>query len=126
MKFNSSYVYIGLFQKSHSDKMIIYNIKKQILNLFTKIKFSLETLNQFLKKLFSYCLNMSCYFSYNKFNMSSLNNIIHCCKICFNDDSNILLLPCRHICSCVSFTVCINFCPVCRCKIKGVIKVFFS
>ena len=69
MKIKSSCTYIRLFQKRHCDKMIIYNNKDQILNLFTKIKFSLQTLNQFLKKLFSYCLNMLCYFSYKKFNM---------------------------------------------------------
>ena len=40
--------------------------------------------------------------------------------------ANILLLPCHHISTCISCTLCTKFCPICRCKIETVIKVHFA
>ena len=59
----------------------------------------------------------------NRFFGKKLHNL---CKICLNEGANTLLLPCHHISTCQFCTICITFCPICRCEIKSVIKVYFS
>ena len=35
------------------------------------------------------------------------------CKICLEFDSNVLFIPCMHICVCRQCYVCVNMCPIC-------------
>ena len=48
------------------------------------------------------------------------------CKICLSDYANILFLPCNYLCCCISCSLCINVCPICRCNILSLIKVYLS
>lgn len=120
-KFNKNCGYISLFQKNtYSLTRFECSTNDHISYLITKVKSMFESFLQFLRKFF--------YLVSNKFSQDFLNNVnaVYRCKICLNEDSNILLLPCSHICTCISCTTCVNLCPICRCKIKSVIKVYFS
>jgi len=46
------------------------------------------------------------------------------CKICLENPSNILYLPCRHLASCGECKLKVDSCPVCRTKVAAVIRVF--
>ncbi|KAI3795578.1 hypothetical protein L1987_38234 [Smallanthus sonchifolius] len=45
------------------------------------------------------------------------------CKSCFNEDSCVVMLPCRHLCSCESCDVFLHSCPVCKMVKKASIQV---
>jgi hypothetical protein len=52
-------------------------------------------------------------------NIKNLNNTQHDtnipkCSICFENNSNIVIIPCGHVCSCSKCSNNIFFCPVCR------------
>ncbi len=60
-------------------------------------------------------------------NRNRNNNFIdYRCKICFDNVATILVLPCSHISTCISCATCIRYCPICRCNIKTLVKVYFS
>ena len=48
------------------------------------------------------------------------------CKVCYETDADMLLLPCSHLCSCKSCTDQVenSNCPVCRKYIKAVVRVY--
>lgn len=50
------------------------------------------------------------------------------CIVCYDGAKNMLLLPCAHICTCVSCTSYIMYsnkqCPVCRTKIQQVMRIY--
>ena len=119
-KFNENCKFVRLFQNT-KDQII-----NQHLNFFVIIKI---LYNNFISSLQSICLQFRNAINYyfhkysDKKMITKFNNI---CKICFNEDSDILLLPCHHISTCISCSLCTNFCPICRCKIERVIKVYFA
>ena len=55
----------------------------------------------------------------NKFLGAKIHSL---CKICLNEGSNALLLPCHHVSTCHSSTICIESGPISRCEIKSIIK----
>ena len=48
------------------------------------------------------------------------------CRVCFNYESNVLFLPCRHLVTCPNCAVSLDKCPVCRSPIECTVKVFKS
>jgi len=46
------------------------------------------------------------------------------CRICFDSEQNILLVPCSHVCVCDQCVQRLTNCPVCRKKIESSTKVF--
>lgn len=50
------------------------------------------------------------------------------CIVCYDGQKNMLLLPCAHICTCISCTQYIMYstklCPVCRTKISQVMRIY--
>ena len=48
------------------------------------------------------------------------------CKGCGQGDAVVLLLPCRHLCACVSCATTKRVCPACGCAKTGSIYVNFS
>jgi hypothetical protein len=59
-----------------------------------------------------------------------LNHNPYLCVICWNDRKNIVLLPCRHLCVCVSCSQKLwnntkkETCPICRQDVENLIEVF--
>lgn len=45
------------------------------------------------------------------------------CKICFENDVQIVFLPCRHACCCVQCAFAMNKCPICRKNINGTVRI---
>lgn len=65
----------------------------------------------------------------NNNDTSLLNESIYLCCICQVENSVIVFMPCKHLCTCEPCYDAMkvsnhNDCPVCRCKIKNIIKVF--
>nr|XP_043613542.1 probable BOI-related E3 ubiquitin-protein ligase 2 [Erigeron canadensis] len=48
------------------------------------------------------------------------------CKSCYRKDSCVVMLPCRHLCSCKSCDAFLNTCPVCNMVKKSTIQLSFS
>ena len=48
------------------------------------------------------------------------------CVVCFENEINILLKPCNHLCTCEKCTKQIDSCPMCRKKIKEINKIKYS
>ena len=46
------------------------------------------------------------------------------CKVCLNNLSDCLFLPCRHICSCIECAQALRSCPICRKKLEKIIKIY--
>lgn len=59
-----------------------------------------------------------------KYNIPNDNKII--CNICFENEKNILFLPCKHLCSCIDCSKNLNRCPICNKKIKKKINFYLS
>lgn len=59
-----------------------------------------------------------------------LNNNPYLCVICWNDRKTIVLLPCRHLCVCLSCSkklwnnVQQETCPICRNNVENLLEVF--
>ena len=45
------------------------------------------------------------------------------CKLCFDVDINVVLLPCGHACTCASCATAVTHCPICRMFIRGTVKI---
>ncbi|XP_071800461.1 E3 ubiquitin-protein ligase XIAP-like [Asterias amurensis] len=48
------------------------------------------------------------------------------CKVCMDEDANMILMPCNHFVLCSSCTKLLNDCPICRTPIREVIRVYKS
>ena len=48
------------------------------------------------------------------------------CKICMDNEINIVLVPCGHFISCDDCASCLKFCPMCRRKINVKVKTYMS
>jgi len=48
------------------------------------------------------------------------------CKICMDEEVNIVLLPCGHLVSCVKCAPALRNCPICRNGIKGTVRTFMA
>lgn len=48
------------------------------------------------------------------------------CKICFTNEMNMVLLPCRHVVACVDCSLTLDKCAVCQQEIEGSVKIFIS
>ncbi|KAK2179127.1 hypothetical protein NP493_511g00010 [Ridgeia piscesae] len=46
------------------------------------------------------------------------------CKICMDDEAQILFLPCGHLCSCAKCAPALRNCPICRALIRGTVRVY--
>ena len=120
-KFNKNCKFVRLLQQTRNQSTYRnYNfsmITKILFNRFTSL---LQSISFYFKNI------IYLYFNRSRDNRLIANRFINICKICFNDDSNMLLLPCHHISTCLSCTMCTKCCPICRCEIKHVIKIYFS
>ena len=114
-KYNKNCVYISLFQSD------IIKLTKNS-NLIGKVKSSFI---DFKDLLFVILYKINTFF-YNVIRNRNNNFIDYRCKICFDNVATILVLPCSHISTCISCATCILYCPICRCNIKTLVKVYFS
>jgi hypothetical protein len=48
------------------------------------------------------------------------------CKICMDEPSNVVFLPCGHLCACTTCAPALRTCPMCRANIRGTLKTFIS
>ncbi len=46
------------------------------------------------------------------------------CVICFGSDKDALYIPCKHNAACVKCSKSVSECPVCRVKIKDIIRIY--
>jgi len=49
-----------------------------------------------------------------------------CCKICLGEEVEVVFVPCGHLVSCVQCAPSLKDCPVCRTKIKAVVRAFLA
>lgn len=61
----------------------------------------------------------ACDFSSNRRNSKNMN-----CKLCNGKRSCVVFLPCRHLCSCRSCDVSVEFCPVCESVKEASMEVY--
>jgi hypothetical protein len=57
---------------------------------------------------------------------STETSIEHACKICFDAEVDVILLPCAHLCICNQCAPCLTVCPICRTRIVEAKRVFRS
>ncbi|XP_013394130.1 baculoviral IAP repeat-containing protein 7-like [Lingula anatina] len=48
------------------------------------------------------------------------------CKVCMDDDSSVVLLPCAHLVCCTTCAPALSNCPICRSAIRGTVKAFLA
>jgi hypothetical protein len=48
------------------------------------------------------------------------------CKVCFENDANMVFIPCGHLVVCENCSDRLRECPVCRRPIQGVLKAYLS
>ena len=48
------------------------------------------------------------------------------CKICFQNDANIVIIPCGHIITCNNCIMSLAICPICRHEILTCVKSYFA
>ena len=46
------------------------------------------------------------------------------CKVCLDKKSDCLFMPCNHLCCCTGCSMALKTCPVCRTKLKTILKVY--
>lgn len=56
---------------------------------------------------------------------STNNNNNITCKICIDRPIQTLMLPCRHAAACIDCAILLGKCPICRCAIDGIDKIYF-
>ncbi len=54
------------------------------------------------------------------------NQELNICKICMDNQIAIVFLPCGHLISCVSCSIALSKCPLCRERIRGTVKSYLS
>ena len=117
-KFNQDCKFLRLFQDKNSNTNEI-NLKS--------IKLFISASLFYLRKNLDYYRNIVYFYFHEKILKRRIyNRFINICKICFGAESNILVLPCRHVSTCLSCTLCTEICPICRCEIISTIKIFFA
>ena len=117
-KFNKDCKFVRLFLDKNSNNNRI--------NL-NSIKLLISSSLFYLRKNFYYYGNIIYFYLHEKVLKRRIhNNFINICKICLIEESNILLLPCRHVSTCLTCTLCTEICPICRCEIISTIKIFFA
>ena len=117
-KFNQDCKFLRLFQDKNSNTNEI-NLKS--------IKLFISASLFYLRKNLDYYRNIVYFYFHEKILKRRIyNRFINICKICFGAESNILVLPCRHVSTCLSCTLCNEICPICRCEIISTIKIFFA
>ena len=47
------------------------------------------------------------------------------CKICMDNEINIVFLPCGHMTACGECAPAMRLCPLCRTKVKGTVRAYF-
>ena len=108
-KFNAKCKFIRLLQDSN-------NLRNNRTNIF------INDVISFIQSIFSnFKSTINPYLYGDSGSRSFTNTNSNIGNICLNEDSNILLLPCHYISTCISCTLCTKFCPICRCKIKDFI-----
>lgn len=48
------------------------------------------------------------------------------CRICFEERSDTMFLPCAHLVACAKCASSVNGCPICRKKYTELVKVYFA
>jgi hypothetical protein len=48
------------------------------------------------------------------------------CKICLDEDINVVFLPCGHLVCCTVCAPALNRCPICRANIREVVKTYLA
>lgn len=48
------------------------------------------------------------------------------CKVCFDEEVNIVFLPCGHLACCNNCAPALRNCPICRAFIRGTVRIFLS
>lgn len=48
------------------------------------------------------------------------------CIICMTDPADCVILDCKHMCTCSACSKRLVECPMCRAKVKGIMKVFLN
>lgn len=48
------------------------------------------------------------------------------CAICYENDRDVVFIPCKHNVCCIKCSKSIRQCPVCRFKITDIIKIYRS
>ncbi|XP_060065235.1 baculoviral IAP repeat-containing protein 2-like [Ylistrum balloti] len=48
------------------------------------------------------------------------------CKVCLDEEANIVFLPCGHLVTCPMCASALRKCPICRCFIRGTVKAIVS
>lgn len=48
------------------------------------------------------------------------------CKICMDEESSVVFLPCGHLVACTHCAIALKNCPLCRAEIKGSVKAHMS
>ena len=120
-KFNNICKFVSLFQDIDNQSTIQYR------GLFIKIKSACYNLIHYIRSKFLNLKNLIFFCYHKRFSNKFVGKKFHnLCKICLNEGANTLLLPCHHVSTCQFCTICITFCPICRCVIKSVIKVYFA
>ena len=113
-KFNQDYKFVRLFQdkNSNTNRINLNSISSSLFNL---------------RKNLDYYGNIVYFYFHEKILKRRIyNRFINICKICLSEESNILILPCRHVSTCLTCTLCTEICPICRSEIISTIKIFFA
>ena len=120
-KFSKNCKFISSFQDFDHQSTIQYR------GSFTKIKNVCYNAFHYIRSTFLNLRNLVCFYFHKRFTNKFRGVKCHgLCKICLIEGSNTLLLPCHHVSTCHLCTLCIKSCPICRCEIKSVIKVYFA
>lgn len=48
------------------------------------------------------------------------------CKVCFDDEARMIVLPCGHLCTCAQCVSALQLCPICRVHVQGTVRTQFS
>ena len=113
-KFNQDCKFVRLFQdkNSNTNRINLNSISSSLFNL---------------RKNLDYYGNIVYFYFHEKILKRRIyNRFINICKICLSEESNILILPCRHVSTCLTCTLCTEICPICRSEIISTIKIFFA
>ena len=74
-------------------------------------------------------------FTYNVFFISDISSLVEenrslreqmLCKICMDNDANIVFLPCGHLVACAECAPHLRKCAICRKLVKGTVRAFMA
>ena len=75
---------------------------------------------------FDNIIKLLCSIKIPKIHDCNQNKSIPKCSICLNNNTNIALIPCGHVCSCYNCSNDITKCPICRSDIIRKQPLFYS